>query len=301
MSDKGYKYRYATWQENGRQKGDCVGCGHKSFVYLVYADTGKIVGAEYGKCERIFKCGYRKYKTGTGTVLASYLQQNNSINTNPDTIYKSIKDDSLDGWTTNNLVLFLWRHTKADYNVIADRIYQYGIGTSKHTYYKNGCIYWQTDINGDIRTGKIIQYDEATGKRVKTLTPPVKWFHHFLKKKDYNMIQCLFGEHLLGMNKSMPVAIVESEKTAFIMSIFWNEYIWIATGGQENLNERAKNVLMGRDVTVFPDIDAEEKWFKIADAFGWKFQSVRKMMDAVGYNYKEGDDIADLTVWKKRK
>ena len=161
MSDKGYKYRLATWTENGRTKGECLGCGHKSFVYLVNADTGEIVGLDYGKCERVFKCGYKKFKSGNGTVLASYLQQNNSIpevQTKPDTIYPSIKKDSLKGWTTNNLVLHIWRNTKVHYDDICDMIYQYGIGTSTHTFYKNGCIFWQTDINGDVRTGKIVQY-----------------------------------------------------------------------------------------------------------------------------------------------
>lgn len=300
MLDNAYKYRLATWTENGSKKGECPSCQKKSFVYLIDTETGDIVGLEYGKCERIFKCGYKKFKSGNGTVLASYLQQNNSIETKPDTIYKNIKMDSLKGWTTNRLVLYIWRNTKIHYDDICDKIYEYGIGTSTHTYYKNGCIFWQTDINGNIRTGKIIQYNEDTGKRVKTLTPPVKWFHHFLKNKDYNMVQCLFGEHLLNMNRSMPVAVVESEKTAFIMSLFWKDYIWLATGGKENL-KRAKNVLMDRDVTVFPDIDAEPEWYPISDANGWKFQSVRNMMDSVGYNYKEGDDIGDMTLWIKRK
>jgi hypothetical protein len=59
---------------------------------------------------------------------------------------------------------------------------------------------------------------------------------------------------------------------------------------------------MGRDVTVFPDTDiADEKWYAKAIKYGWKYQSVRKLMDAEGYNFKEGDDIADLTLWKMRK
>ena len=312
MLDRGYKYRLGTWAECGFKKGTCQSCGHKSWVYLVDAETGEIIVEEYGKCDRIYKCGYSKRKSGNNTVYASYYYKNNNDYTmtrakevskisKPSTVYPSIKQDSLEGWTTNNLVNYIWNNTKVDYDIICDKIYEYGIGTSTHSIYKNGCIYWQTDINGDVRTGKLVQYSQASGKRVKTLTPPIKWMHKILRLKNFNLQQCLFGEHLLSMNKSMPVAIVESEKSAFVMSMFWKDYIWLATGGSQNLNSRAKNVLMGRDVTVFPDIDAENEWFKITEANQWKFWSVRKMMDSVGYNYSEGDDIADVTLWKKRK
>ena len=99
----------------------------------------------------------------------------------------------------------------------------------------------------------------------------------------------------------MPVAIVESEKSAFVLPMSWKDYM-VSYRGSQNLNAGSQTVLMGRDVTVFPDIDAENEWFKISvEANQWKFWSVRKMMDSVGYNYAEGDDIADVTLWKKRK
>ena len=45
--------------------------------------------------------------------------------------------------------------------------------------------------------------------------------------KDFNMVQCLFGEHLLRLHPDKKVAVVESEKTAVICSALMPEYVWV--------------------------------------------------------------------------
>jgi hypothetical protein len=42
----------------------------------------------------------------------------------------------------------------------------------------------------------------------------------------------------LVSHSDKPIAIVESEKTAVISSIFYPDYIWLATGGIQDLNRR---------------------------------------------------------------
>jgi hypothetical protein len=64
----------------------------------------------------------------------------------------------------------------------------------------------------------------------------------------------LFGEHLL-IDKTKPVAIVESEKTAVIASVYLPQFIWVAVGSLTNLNAEKCNVLKGRTVTLFPDLN----------------------------------------------
>lgn len=49
--------------------------------------------------------------------------------------------------------------------------------------------------------------------------------------------------------------IVESEKTAFIMSCFYPQFVWLATGGCENMKDEKLNVLAGRTVDIIPDTD----------------------------------------------
>jgi hypothetical protein len=71
----------------------------------------------------------------------------------------------------------------------------------------------------------------APWHRVKGPQAFVSWAHSELKLHDFRLKQCLFGEHLLK-NSSSPVMLVESEKTAVVMSHFIPDYIWLATGGK---------------------------------------------------------------------
>jgi hypothetical protein len=128
---------------------------------------------------------------------------------------------------------------------------KYRIGTSNH--WTGATVFWQIDILGKVRTGKIILYDRSTKKRVKEPFNHVYWKHSTIQ--DYNLNQCLFGEHLLSGNNS-PIAIVESEKTAIICSYFHPNLIWLATGGKTQFKAEKMSVLKGRKVFLFPDLNA---------------------------------------------
>ena len=90
------------------------------------------------------------------------------------------------------------------------------------------------DNTGNIRSGKIMAYDTTTGKRLKNKDgkPLINWVHSILEIPKYNLKQCLFGLHLLNENLKQ-VAIVESEKTALIMSIEFPNYTSIKNYSQE--------------------------------------------------------------------
>lgn len=122
-------------------------------------------------------------------------------------------------------------------------------------------IFWQIDISGNVRTGKIMTYN-SDGHRSKERFP--NWVHSVLKKQGllgngWELSQCLFGEHLLKweMNKGKTVAIVESEKTALICAAVWPQFVWLATGGKNNLQPEKLKVLEGRKVILFPDTDTK--------------------------------------------
>uniref|UniRef100_UPI0025AFE5A2 DUF6371 domain-containing protein n=1 Tax=Muribaculum intestinale TaxID=1796646 RepID=UPI0025AFE5A2 len=132
-------------------------------------------------------------------------------------------------------------------------------GTSK--LWPGSCVFWQTDIDGNVRTGKVMLYDAETGKRVKEPFNHVTWVHSLLRLPDFNLRQCFFGEHLLPMNRGKPVAIVESEKTALVAAYYLPEYVWLASGGKNGcFNSDALRVLLGRQVILYPDIGATDQW-----------------------------------------
>jgi hypothetical protein len=107
-------------------------------------------------------------------------------------------------------------------------------------------------------------YDSRTGKRVKKTFSKITWMHTALKLPDFNLSQCLFGEHLLCDN-TKTVAIVESEKTAVIASIYYPEMIWLACGGCGNLSLKLCEPLKGREVVLFPDAGKFDEWTRKAN------------------------------------
>ena len=128
-------------------------------------------------------------------------------------------------------------------------------------------IFLQLDTTGQCRTGKIMQYDPATGHRIKDPNQPgrINWLHSTLKRrrllpKDWQLTQCLFGEHLLPQHPDKTVALVESEKTAIICAALMPQYLWLATGGKSGLTSERLSALKGRKVIVFPDTDAFKDW-----------------------------------------
>jgi hypothetical protein len=158
-----------------------------------------------------------------------------------------------------------------------------------------------------------MKYDRQTGHRVKDekIGGKITWVHSILKQSAdpllrlpdrWELTQCLFGEHLLKRYPFRPLALVESEKTAVICSSFWPEYIWLATGGKSQLNDRLQ-VLKGRKVVAFPDVDGYLEWKE-------KLSQVRGLdivvSDVLEKSASSEDranhvDIADLLIKQHRK
>ena len=136
---------------------------------------------------------------------------------------------------------------------------RYHVGTSKH--WPGATVFWQVDISGRVRTGKVMLYNPENGRRIKEPHNYITWVHSILKKENFNLRQCLFGEHLLSSDQQRPVALVESEKSALISSFYLPQYLWIASGGKNGaFNRDAMSVLRNRRVLLFPDLGATDYW-----------------------------------------
>ena len=99
------------------------------------------------------------------------------------------------------------------------------------------------------------------------------------------------------------ICVVESEKTAVIMSEAKPEYIWLATGGKTELNVAKLRPLAGRKVILFPDTDETgetyREWYDVAEAatdvFGHPF-TVSSILEQQATPIQKAAkiDIADL-------
>lgn len=269
------------WQlRKGSRKEICPNCGKKRFVpYVLTSDGVTLAGAEFGRCDREQNCGYQRYPDGERYTVAEpqKIQPRERLEYANDDLHIST-DSNLFHWACGllglNDAVLAW----SNYNVgcIGGRV-----------------IWWQIDREGIVRTGKVMSY-LSNGHRDKSDIFPVTWAHKHPQLKNLfkgeELHQCLFGEHLLTSNPNKPVALVESEKTAVIMSRFLPEYVWLATGGSQGIksNERL-TVLSGRKVLLIPDNGQYYAWKRAAELYGWDIWD-RLEKDAPF----EGADILDI-------
>jgi rubredoxin len=277
----------------------CPNCQKREKTFSLYIDTesGEHLAPNVGRCNSESSCGYHYSPK-------QYFEDNNIKIDNKDFVPRSrtfvlpkpkntsyidssVFKQSLQGYEKNNFVEFLNNRFGAEATTQA--IERYFIGTSKH--WNGATIFWEIDVNGRIRTGKIMLYNTETCKRVKEPFNHIHWVHSLLKIDNYELEQCYFGEHLLK-DKIKPIAIVESEKTAIISSMYLPNFIWLAVGSLTNLNKGKCEVLRGRNVVLFPDTDGFEKWSVKAKEFNFKVSDLleRKATDE---QKKQGLDIAD--------
>lgn len=263
---------------------DCPSCKAKlSFTQYLDGNTHKPINDIVGKCNRESKCGYhytpKQYfmdnplapfpleragerstpPLGGGWVGSACLVskpkpiQPHPIGTIPFSyVQKSASYKS-------NFVRFLCEFLTTNQIQTIGELYALGATNSKEV------IFWQIDITGKVRTGKIMQYNPATGRRIKHESGAIDWVHNKLKQKkqlseDFNLQQCFFGEHLLKIYPHKQVAIVESEKSAIIASCIVPDMVWLAAGNLNGLSIEKCQALKDRTVRLYPDLGAFEKW-----------------------------------------
>ena len=261
-------HRYTLEKYNGMKTRYCCPSCNKNKIFTRYINqqTNEYLSDAVGCCSRIIKCGYH-YKP------KQYFQDNNISfdKTTPVPFIKRMKpppksktsfikvevmNESKKSNSPNYFIDFLANHWSIE--TAEDLADEYNIGTSRH--WKGATTFWQVDVNKRIRSGKIMLYNPADGKRIKEPYNHINWEHKSRKLEDYNLEQCFFGEHLITEDTSKPVAICESEKTAIISSVYLPEFIWLACGSMTNLNEAKTKVLKGRNVVLFPDLKCFDLW-----------------------------------------
>jgi hypothetical protein len=259
----------------------CPECGQKqSFTLYLDGNTNEPIHRTVGKCNRESKCGYhytpKQYFMDNPSPFSpplggGWLGSKPITPPQPaGTIHFSFVEKSAS--YRSNFVCFLCE-------ILTDKqieyvVEHYALGATKN----KEIIYWQIDITGKVRTGKIMQYNPETGKRIKHESGSIDWVHSKLKKsgtlpEDYNLQQCFFGEHLLTIYPEATVCIVESEKSALISAAIFPNFIWLASGGIQGLAVDKCKVLNDRTVILYPDLNAFEKWNEKAQMLNSLFPS----------------------------
>lgn len=258
--------RYKWTLRKGGSKMVCPSCGRKTFVPYVSATDGKtLAGAEYGRCDRENHCGYLRYPGSDVTAPEGSVKAPEPPST--PLRFKASVLAALDGRSK--------LHTYAErFGVgatMAMRAYKVG------SYGRDWTAFCQIDTAGEIHAVKLIPYG-VDGHRRKDMTP-VRWGHKDKSLQSYcdgeRLEQVAFGEHLLRLRPSSPVAVVESEKTAVMMSALFPQAVWLAVGGSQNLYRIGSRLntlkeMEGRKVIAYPDKGMSLPWQQTCGILGWE-------------------------------
>lgn len=253
---KGMKTRYR-----------CPNCNKAGqFTRYIDTQTNDHLSDAVGSCSRLIKCGYhykpKQYFQDNGISFDATVMHKVNTRVKPKSKPKTsfinveVMHKSKASKRPNYFIDYLV--SLFDKNTAYYLAGKYNIGTSKH--WQGATVFWQVDKSNNVRSGKIMLYNASNGKRIKEPYNHINWVHKTLKLNSFNLEQCYFGEHLLNDDKSKPIAIVESEKTAIICSIYLPEFIWLACGSANNLNETKTKALKGRNVVLFPDLKCFDLW-----------------------------------------
>jgi uncharacterized protein DUF6371/zinc ribbon protein len=320
-------HRYTLEPYKGpKSRTTCPECQHRNKTFKRYIDTqtGDYLADNVGRCDREDQCGYhyspKEFFKVNPEVISKRISKpvwQRCIKPQFDTVPAHYISDSQRVLRSNNFLYFLGKMFGVD--KARELAVKYNIGTANK--WPGATIFWQVDTMGKVRTGKIMLYDMHTCKRVKEPFNHIAWVHNILSRKykvlshksisttdfglktpDFLLKQCLFGEHLLAAEPHKPVAIVESEKTAIIASMYLPQYIWLAAGSLEGLNADKCRVLANRQVMLFPDVKGYNRWLDKAHELNYRIPtatfSVSDQLErtADAYDRQRGIDIADLWI-----
>lgn len=300
----------------------CPQCNHRNKTFVRYIDmlTGNQMAPHVGRCNREDQCGYHfkpgRYfaeqskvsRVGYPNYRYSIAPQVVPIDLQTDYMPAHLVNKSFGDYDDNNFVKFLQKRFGI---IIAKQLVQrYRIGTS--SYWPGASVFWQLDADGHVRTGKVMLYNPETGKRVREPYNCISWAHKIMSKQlgyqtgdieNYNLKQCLFGEHLLAEDLLKPIGIVESEKTAIMASQVIKEFIWLACGSLNGLSTEKCKVLQGRKVMLFPDVNGYDKWrlkaLQLKMTIPGTIFLVSNTLEnaATEQDRLQGADIGDLVGW----
>ena len=283
-------YRYQL--DTSAKKYHCPRCTKRRFVRYVDTDTGALLAEQYGRCDRQEQCRY--WQQPQGGKLETFAP----LRPTPPPSYMNRVLMEQSAKHGGKSIFAQWLKRTFGQEAANKALSRYNVGLS--TKWKGATVFWQVDTKGRVRMGKIMLYDE-TGHRVKQPFPHVTNVHSIMRLENFNLSQCFFGEHLLNERPSDPVALVESEKTAIIASIYFPHFVWLATGGTNGCKwkERAvHSVLQGRRLHLFPDLGAYSTWQKIVATMQGFTVTMNNLLEqhATEQERAQGFDIADYVL-----
>ena len=272
-------FRY--YLRTGSKKDLCPNCNKKTYVPYIESESGNEIDA--GRCDREQNCGYHKKPESNEPIFTQKFQ---AVEVKTDYINIQVLHNHYLLPNNNNFLQYLRsKYSEEKVKEVESLYFLADKGKS--------VIFWQIDQLERIRSGKIMEYNPVTGKRIKDESgkSAINWMH----KQPFNLKQCLFGLHLSKEYPDMPIGIVESEKTAVLMHLNEPRLLWMACGSLGGFKIEMLSPLRLRKIVAFPDKGCFENWNEKAQKLNEIGFSI-SVSDVLENNPEAniGEDIADL-------
>lgn len=279
------------------KKSRCPQCGRSGKYTRIYdLVKGEYLPERFGRCDREGSCAYdhkpsderqwlAEYKRGTDRRdLSQWRVEAKRPKPQPVSYHPaSLVDEA----AANNHMLRFWLSSIFIEDVVESALSRYHVGGMRN----GDTIFFQIDNNNNVRAGKIMRY-LSDGHRDHSSNPT--WLHCAMGLKEgFHLSQVPFGYHLPNDRRT---AVVESEKSAIIMSFVNPSRRWIAVGGSTNLESYINRGMIPNDAELYPDDDvAGDKWFEIANRHGMEIINDWTTLP-LPWEAHSGKDIADYAL-----
>jgi hypothetical protein len=282
-------YKYSL--EKGSKKYICPNCGKNTFVRFIDNEKNEYLNEVLGRCDRETNCGYFK-SPSSNEIFEIKLRDTKPLT--PCYHNKNELLKSLNSGTINNFNGFLY--SRFDEKIVSEALLKYYVGACSE--WNNATVFWQIDENDLIHGGKAIIYNKSTGKRSKGINTNslINWMHKINKQEDFQLSQCLFGLHQIKEKENITIGMVESEKTAVILSILLPEYIWMATGSKTGFKEDMLMPIRRFRIVAFPDKSEFQYWSSKGFEMNRKGFNITVNDWLEKSDFETGTDLADLII-----
>lgn len=335
-----YRYRLAS---NTVQKIDCPFCrAKKHWQRYIDVETGEVLPENHGRCDNSDKCG--KWITPKDTGYSKTIceqekrsdfelflkHKNHSQNeTKTEPIYFNYETFQYtlakERYEKNVFVQNLIKNIQFPFprNEVEKTLQLYKSGTITKGYMRGAITFPFIDAQGNVRAIQVKEFDKQNHTKATDYLHSIiikhynrndiqlpKWLEEYSNQQKF--VSCIFGEHLLSIYKSNPIALVEAPKTAIYGALYFglpeseDSFIWLAVYNKSSFSFDKLKVLEGRKVIVFPDLskkgDTYKEWQEKSKQYEKQLKNTRFIFSDLLEKYasdeerNRGLDIADFLI-----
>jgi len=320
-----YKYTLTN-----KRRSKCPFCGKRGkYSAFMNTETKQLAPVEYGMCS---SCRKAKRPPDNFIQGESAKADDNEIGFfEADTVHINMINQfyRLAFQVSNNFIEGLEK--KFGYERVKQVVNQYKLGSFEEfdSGVNSAVVFPYLFKDTHCCTGKLMWFDEDFHRIKEGRKKYPKFLHNLIYTNDngirydlndyddddniipFKLKLCLFGHHQIINEKKKVICLVESEKTAVIMSIVLPEYIWVASGGKTLIQDYKFLFFAGRKCLAFPDLSLDDNvyqyWIKKLSYYNKKYDYDIDIIDyyseflqndigLINYSKLKGFDIADFVL-----